>query len=47
LAARLNDQTRAWSRRFAEQHKAYPTSNQASAYGATLHFLKAVRGEDA
>jgi branched-chain amino acid transport system substrate-binding protein len=37
----LNDQTRAWSKRFADQHKAYPTSNQASAYSATLHLLKA------
>jgi branched-chain amino acid transport system substrate-binding protein len=38
----LNDQTRQWSKRFVERHKAYPTSNQASAYSATLHFLKAV-----
>jgi branched-chain amino acid transport system substrate-binding protein len=37
----LNDQTRAWSERFAQRHKNYPTSNQAAAYSATLHFLKA------
>ena len=37
----LNDDTRAWSKRFVERHKAYPTSNQAAAYSATLHLLKA------
>jgi branched-chain amino acid transport system substrate-binding protein len=38
----LNDKTRAWSQRFAKRHTAYPTSNQAAAYSAALHFLKAV-----
>jgi branched-chain amino acid transport system substrate-binding protein len=38
----LNDDTRAWSKRFAERHKGYPTSNHAAAYSATLHFLKAI-----
>src|SRR5262249_16637768 len=38
----LNDETRAWTKRFLQQHKNYPTSNQAAAYSATLHFLKAV-----
>jgi branched-chain amino acid transport system substrate-binding protein len=38
----LNDDTRAWTKRFLQVHSAYPTSNQASTYSATLHFLKAV-----
>ena len=39
----LNDQTRAWSRRFAERHKgAMPTMAQAGVYSAVLHYLKAV-----
>jgi branched-chain amino acid transport system substrate-binding protein len=38
----LNDGTRAWTKRFMERHKNAPTSNQASAYSATLHYLKAV-----
>src|SRR5215475_14424788 len=39
----LNDQTRAWSKRFAERHKgAMPTMAQAGVYAAVLHYLKAV-----
>jgi branched-chain amino acid transport system substrate-binding protein len=38
----LNDDTRAWTKRFITRHKNYPTSNQAASYSATLHFLKAV-----
>ncbi len=39
----LNDQTRAWSRRFAERHHgAMPTMAQAGVYSAVLHYLKAV-----
>jgi branched-chain amino acid transport system substrate-binding protein len=39
----LNDQTRAFSRRFAKLHKgAMPTSAQAGVYSAVLHYLKAV-----
>jgi len=39
----LNDQTRAWSRRFAERHRgAMPTMAQAGVYSAVLHYLKAV-----
>jgi branched-chain amino acid transport system substrate-binding protein len=39
----LNDGTRAWSRRFAERNGGrMPTELQAGAYGATLHYLKAV-----
>ncbi len=39
----LNDQTRAWSKRFAERHHgAMPTMVQAGVYSAVLHYLKAV-----
>jgi branched-chain amino acid transport system substrate-binding protein len=38
----LNDDTRAWTQRFIKLHKNYPTSNQASAYSGTLHYLKAL-----
>lgn len=39
----LNEETRAWSRRFFERHKRMPTSAQAGEYSAVLHYLKAVR----
>jgi branched-chain amino acid transport system substrate-binding protein len=39
----LNDQTRAWSKRFAERHDGkYPTMVQAGVYASILHYLKAV-----
>ncbi len=39
----LNDQTRAFSKRFAQRHKgAMPTMVQAGVYSALLHYLKAV-----
>jgi branched-chain amino acid transport system substrate-binding protein len=39
----LNDQTRAWSKRFAAAMGGkYPTMVQAGVYGAVLHYLKAV-----
>src|SRR5262247_1823291 len=39
----LNDQTRAFSTRFAERHRgAMPTMAQAGVYSAVLHYLKAV-----
>jgi branched-chain amino acid transport system substrate-binding protein len=39
----LNDQTRAWSKRFAERNRnMYPTMIHAGVYGAVLHYLKAV-----
>jgi branched-chain amino acid transport system substrate-binding protein len=39
----LNDQTRAWSKRFAERHDGkYPTMVQAGVYASVLHYLKAV-----
>lgn len=37
-----DDQTRAWSRRFQEHHKAMPTMAQAGVYSATRHYLRAV-----
>jgi branched-chain amino acid transport system substrate-binding protein len=39
----LNDETRAWSRRFFERHKRMPTMIQAGVYSATLHYLKAIK----
>lgn len=39
----LDAQTRQWSRRFFEQHKAMPTSAQAGVYSAVYHYLKAVK----
>jgi branched-chain amino acid transport system substrate-binding protein len=46
----LNDQTRAWSARFARRHwGAMPTMVQAGVYAAVLHYLKAVdalKGDD-
>jgi branched-chain amino acid transport system substrate-binding protein len=39
----LNDQTRAFSKRFGQRHKgAMPTMGQAGVYSAVLHYLKAV-----
>jgi len=38
----LNDETRKFSRRFAEKVKRMPTTAQAGAYSATLTYLKAV-----
>lgn len=39
----LNDETRAWSKRFFEQHKRMPTSAQVGAYSSVTHYLKAVQ----
>ncbi|MFN7085782.1 MAG: ABC transporter substrate-binding protein [Burkholderiales bacterium] len=39
----LNDETRAWSKRFFEQHKRMPTMVQAGVYSSTMHYLKAVK----
>jgi branched-chain amino acid transport system substrate-binding protein len=39
----LNDETRAWSKRFFEKHKRMPTMAQAGDYSAALHYLKAVK----
>jgi branched-chain amino acid transport system substrate-binding protein len=40
----MNDDTRAWTRRFVEKigGKQYPTMNHAGNYGGMLHFLKAI-----
>ncbi len=37
-----SDETRAFAKRFYEVQKAMPTMNQAGAYSATLHYLKAI-----
>ncbi len=45
----LNDDTRAWSKRFFEQHKRMPTMVQAGQYSSVWHYLnavKAVGGDD-
>ncbi|MES2974704.1 MAG: ABC transporter substrate-binding protein [Pseudomonadota bacterium] len=39
----LNDKTRAWSRRFFEQHKRMPTMIQAGQYSMVMHYLRAVK----
>jgi branched-chain amino acid transport system substrate-binding protein len=36
------DETRAWSRKFFERHKAMPTMTQAGIYSAVRHYLRAV-----
>ena len=38
----LNDETRAWSKRFMEKFGKMPTSTQAGDYSSTMHYLKAV-----
>ncbi len=39
----LNDETRAWSKRFFAQHKRMPTMIQAGQYSSVMHYLKAVK----
>jgi branched-chain amino acid transport system substrate-binding protein len=39
----LNDETRAWSRRFIDKTQKVPTMNHAGTYGAVMHYLKAVQ----
>ena len=39
----LNDDTRAWSKRFFDQHKRMPTMVQAGQYSSIWHYLKAVK----
>jgi branched-chain amino acid transport system substrate-binding protein len=39
----MNDETRAWSRRFFERMKKMPNMSQAGVYSSTLHYLKAVK----
>ncbi|HEX4599552.1 MAG TPA: ABC transporter substrate-binding protein [Burkholderiaceae bacterium] len=42
----MNDETRAWSRRFFEKHQRMPTMSQAGDYSSVMHYLKAVRAVD-
>ncbi|BDI04821.1 ABC transporter substrate-binding protein [Sphaerotilus microaerophilus] len=39
----LNDETRAWSKRFFDAHKRMPTMVQAGQYSSVMHYLKAVK----
>jgi branched-chain amino acid transport system substrate-binding protein len=39
----LNDQTRAWSKRFFDQQKKMPTGIQAGQYSSVYHYLSAVK----
>ena len=39
----LNDDTRAWSKRFFDQHKRMPTMVQAGQYSSVSHYLMAVK----
>jgi branched-chain amino acid transport system substrate-binding protein len=39
----LNDQTRAWSRRFFEKHKRMPTMVHAGIYSSMTHYLNAIK----
>jgi branched-chain amino acid transport system substrate-binding protein len=39
----LNDETRAWSKRFFEMHKRMPATGQAGDYSAVMHYLRAVK----
>ncbi|NMG34228.1 ABC transporter substrate-binding protein [Azoarcus sp. TTM-91] len=39
----LNDETRAWSKRFFDKQKRMPTMVQAGQYSSVLHYLKAVK----
>ncbi|WP_245754367.1 ABC transporter substrate-binding protein [Candidatus Accumulibacter aalborgensis] len=39
----LNDETRAFAKRFFAQHKRNPTMVQAGQYSSTMHYLKAVK----
>jgi branched-chain amino acid transport system substrate-binding protein len=39
----LNDETRAWSKRFFEMHRRMPATGQAGDYSAVMHYLKAVK----
>ena len=39
----MNDETRAWSKRFIERTQKVPTMIHAGTYGAVMHYLKAVQ----
>jgi len=40
----LNDETRAWSKRFIDRTQKGPTMIHAGTYGAVMHYLRAVAG---
>ena len=42
----MNDETRAWSKRFYDLHKSMPTMIQAGMYSATMHYLNAVQASN-
>ena len=39
----LDDETRAWSRRFFDKTKKMPNMSQAGVYSATMHYLEAIK----
>ncbi|PRA52376.1 ABC transporter permease [Ochrobactrum sp. MYb68] len=39
----MNDETRAWSKRFFEQRKAMPNMLQTGVYSSVLHYLRAIK----
>jgi len=43
----LNDETRAWSKRFIDKTQKVPTMIHAGTYGAVMHYLKAIQSAGA
>lgn len=41
----LNNETRAWSKRFFEKHKRMPTMVHAGVYSSVMHYLQAVKAK--
>ncbi|MEI7531369.1 MAG: ABC transporter substrate-binding protein [Betaproteobacteria bacterium] len=39
----LNDETRAWSKRFYDRHKLMPSMIQAGTYSGIMHYLKSIK----
>ncbi|WP_370278517.1 ABC transporter substrate-binding protein [Pontibacterium sp.] len=39
----MDDQTRAWSKRFKERHGSIPAMGQAGAYSMTMHYLNSIK----
>ncbi|WP_299183432.1 ABC transporter substrate-binding protein [uncultured Neptuniibacter sp.] len=39
----MDDETRAWSKRFKERHGTIPAMGQAGAYSMTMHYLNAIK----
>jgi len=39
----MDDETRAWSKRFKERHGSIPAMGQAGAYSMTMHYLNAIK----